>query len=79
MVPFTKINTREALLGPGQFPLYLVSDADFHMVCLKIEIMCEYGVSFKSVRYLQEYGSFHFYSRCEMKNKIVSWAEPNRY
>ena len=25
--------------------------------------MYEYGVSFKSVRYLQEYGRFHFYSR----------------
>ena len=25
--------------------------------------MYEYGVSFKSVRHLQEYGRFHFYSR----------------
>ena len=26
--------------------------------------MYEYGVSFKSVRHLQGYGRFHFYSRC---------------
>ena len=37
-------------------------DADFHMVCLSIQIMYEYGVSFKSARYLQEYGSFHCFT-----------------
>ena len=26
--------------------------------------MYEYGESFKYVRHLQEYGRFHFYSRC---------------
>ena len=41
-----------------------MSDADFHIVCLEIQIMYEYGVSFKSVRYLQEYGRFYFYSLC---------------
>ena len=37
-------------------------DADFHMVFLSIQIMYECGVSFKSARYLQEYGSFHCFT-----------------
>ena len=57
-------NTLETWFGPGQFSLYSMSDADFHMVCLYIQIVYEYGVSFESVRHLQEYCRDHFYSRC---------------
>ena len=57
-------NTLETWFGPGQFSLYSMSDADFHMVCLYIQIVYEYGVSFESVRHLQEHCRFHFFSRC---------------
>ena len=49
---------------PQRGPLWLCQFSSFHMVCLEIKIMYEYWISFKSVRYLQEYGSFHFYLRC---------------
>ena len=42
--------------------------------------MYEYGVSFKSVRYLQDYGSFHFCSRCVtvfFTNDEKSWVRIN--
>ena len=42
----------------------LVSDAEFITVCIEIQIMHEYWVSFKSVRYLQEHDRFHFCSIC---------------
>ena len=49
-------------LAPVNFLYIKCPDADFDIVCLEIQVMYEYGVSFKSVRYLQEYDSFHFYS-----------------
>ena len=42
--------------------------------------MYEYGVSFKSVIYLQDYGSFHFYSICVtviFTNDEKSWVRIN--
>ena len=34
MVVVAWFNTLETWFGPGQFSLYSMSDADFHMVCL---------------------------------------------
>ena len=52
-------------IGCGQFFFYTKCLMLIFIRCAyKFKQMYEYGVSFKSVRYLEDYGNFHFCSRC---------------